>query len=168
MGEIEKEKDMSEIKFSDGIPNRRENYNAIVCPEALLDKKCGECYRDWEKRDGKNEQGFHCSMQNYKKDILPTDKACVHWWDKEEHERVENARQEDTESRRKELWDIYSKKEPIKLPIENDGYGMILMCPICGEMPYSTEQCHWCGQRFIQDKKIEEYNAPNETDYLRN
>lgn len=154
---------MSEIKFSDGIPNRKEDYNAIVYPEALLDKKCGGCVR-CEKRDRENEQGFHCSMQNYKKDILPTDKACIHWWDKEEHERVENARQEDTENRRKELWDIYSKKEPIKLPIENDGYGMIPMCPICGEMPYSTEQCHWCGQRFIQDKEIEEYNTPNETE----
>ena len=33
---------MSEIEFSDGIPNRKENYNAIVYPEALLDKKFGK------------------------------------------------------------------------------------------------------------------------------
>ena len=26
-------------------------------------------------------------------------------------------------------------------------------CPHCGEMPYSTEQCVFCGQRFVQDKK---------------
>lgn len=37
---------------------------------------------------------------------------------------------------------------------------MIPECPICGEMPYSTEQCHWCGQRFIQDKEVEEYKKP--------
>lgn len=24
-------------------------------------------------------------------------------------------------------------------------------CPHCGEMPYSTEQCVFCGQRFVQD-----------------
>jgi hypothetical protein len=22
------------------------------------------------------------------------------------------------------------------------------VCPICGEMPYSVEQCVFCGQRF--------------------
>ena len=33
-------------------------------------------------------------------------------------------------------------------------------CEICGGMPYSTEQCHWCGQRFVQDKEIEEYAKP--------
>lgn len=59
---------------------------------------------------------------------------------------------QDEENRRKELWNIYSKREPINLPIVNDGYGIIPECPICGEMPYSTKQCHWCGQRFIQDK----------------
>ena len=24
-------------------------------------------------------------------------------------------------------------------------------CPYCGEMPYSLEQCQFCGQRFIQE-----------------
>ena len=48
----------------------------------------------------------------------------------------------------------------MKLPIVDDGYGMIPMCPVCGEMPYSTEQCHWCGQRFIQDEEVEEYGTP--------
>ena len=67
---------------------------------------------------------------------------------------------QDEENRRKELWNIYSKREPIKLPIVNDGYGMIPECPICGEMPYSTEQCHWCGQRFIQDEEVKEYAKP--------
>lgn len=67
---------------------------------------------------------------------------------------------QDEENRRKELWNIYSKREPIKLPIINDGYGIIPECPICGEIPYSTKQCHWCGQRFIQDKEVEEYEKP--------
>ena len=37
---------------------------------------------------------------------------------------------------------------------------MIPECPICGEMPYSTEQCYWCGQRFVQDEEVEEYATP--------
>jgi hypothetical protein len=45
---------MSEIKFSDGIPDRIENYNAMVYPEALLDKKCGGCVR-CEKRDRESQ-----------------------------------------------------------------------------------------------------------------
>lgn len=40
------------------------------------------------------------------------------------------------------------------------GYKKIPECPICGEMPYSTEQCYWCGQRFVQDEEVEEYATP--------
>ena len=49
----------------------------------------------------------------------------------------------------KSAWDI-SRMQLISIP----------ECPICGEMPYSTEQCHWCGQRFVQDEEIEEYAKP--------
>lgn len=141
---------MSEIKFSDGIEKIKEDYNKIIYPEELLDKKCAGCVR-CEKRNsyGRKKYGYHCMMQNYDIDIDPTDKACVHWWNKEEHERIERLNDEAQENRRKELWKIYAKKDPIKLPIVNDGYGMIPECPICGEMPYSTEQCYWCGQRFV-------------------
>ena len=52
-------------------------------------------------------------MQNYDIDIDPTDKACVHWWNKEEHERIERQNDEAQENRRKELWKIYAKKDPI-------------------------------------------------------
>lgn len=31
---------MSEIKFSDGIEKIKEDYNKIIYPEELLDKKC--------------------------------------------------------------------------------------------------------------------------------
>ena len=152
---------MSEIKFSYGIEKIKEDYNKIIYPEELLDKKCAGCVR-CEKRNsyGRKKYGYHCMMQNYDIDIDPTDKACVHWWNKEEHERIERLNDEAQENRRKELWKIYAKKDPIKLPIVNDGYGMIPECPICGEMPYSTEQCYWCGQRFVQDEEVEEYATP--------
>lgn len=152
------------IKFEDGIPNREErrNHNEIfIYPEELLDKKCGGCRR-CEKRDGHGtkKDGYHCCMRNYNIDITPDDKACVDYWDKEEHDRIERLREEDQEKRREELWSIFATKEPVKLPIQNDGYGRIPICPVCGEMPYSTEQCHWCGQRFIQDDEVEEYAEP--------
>ncbi len=149
---------MSEIRFSD-YEKPTENYNEIIYPESLLDKKCGGCVRcELRKHPYKGKSGgYHCCIQSYDTDIFPMDKACVHYWDKENHERIKQLQAEAEENRRKELWAAYSGREPVKLPIINDGYGMIPECPVCGEMPYSTEQCHWCGQKFIQDDDIKEY-----------
>ncbi len=38
-------------------------------------------------------------------------------------------------------------------------------CPRCGEMPYSTYQCVFCGQRFIHDEKIEEFEKPSKIEH---
>ena len=149
---------MSVLNFSDGIPEQN-HPGRIIYPETLLDKKCGGCVR-CEKRDIGSKGGWHCCMQKYDIDITPDDKACVNWWDKAEQERMDREHDEAVEKRREELWAIYAPRKPINLPIVFDGYGHIPQCPICGEMPYSTEQCHWCGQRFIQDKEIEEYTKP--------
>lgn len=151
--------------FSRGIPKREERRNhneTFIYPEELIDKKCGGCVR-CEPRDGHDsgkKDGWHCCMRNYQIDIAPEHKACVSYWDKAEHDRVVKQRDQDTENRRNELWAIYSKAEPIKLPIVNVGYGRIPKCPVCGEMPYDTEQCHWCGQRFVQDDEVTEYSKP--------
>lgn len=151
--------------FSRGIPERKERENSgetFIYPEELIDKKCGECVR-CEPRDGhgrEKKDGYHCCMRDYDIDITPEHKACVDYWDRKEHERIECLKNQDQENRRDELWAIYAEKEPIALPIVNDGYGYIPKCPICGEMPYSTEQCHWCGQRFIQDEETTEYGTP--------
>ena len=68
---------MSEIRFSDGIPDRREELPKIIYPEELLDKKCGGCVRcGLRKRQYKGKiGGYHCSMQEYEKDIYPEDPA---------------------------------------------------------------------------------------------
>lgn len=153
--------------FAQGIPERKERNNndeVFIYPEELLDKKCGGCVRceprdDHAKGRGKTE-GYHCCMRNWDIDVHPDGKACVSYWDKAEHKRVEQLKAQDTENRRDELWAIYADKDPIELPIVNDGYGMIPKCPVCGEMPYSTEQCHWCGQRFIQSEEVVEYSKP--------
>lgn len=153
--------------FSEGIPERHERKNhdeTFIYPEELMDKTCGGCVR-CEPRDDHTKgraktDGWHCCMRAWDIDVSPDHKACVDYWDKAEHIRVKVQKNKDTENRRDELWAIYAEKEPIKLPIVNDGYGRIPMCPVCGEMPYSTEQCHWCGQRFIQDEEVKEYSEP--------
>ena len=44
-----------------------------------------------------------------------------------------------------------------------DGRGMGWpVCPACGEMPYSTIRCLFCGQQFIQDRRVQKYNEPPE------
>lgn len=152
----------AEVCFDDGIPECKERYmnrDIFRYPEELIDKKCGGCVR-CEKRDHGKKKGYHCSMRDWNIDIHPEDKACTEYWDREEHEAVELQHQADIENRRQELWSIYAKRDPIKLPIVYDGYGNIPECPVCGDMPYDTEQCHWCGQRFIQDEDIKEYNEP--------
>lgn len=153
--------------FSDGLKHIDEFSidRKMTYPEELLDKKCGGCVR-CEKCDhvykGVPAKGWHCTCQPYERDITPDDKACTYYWDKAKHEEIERKNEEYTEERRAELWAIYAEKEPVKLPIVFDGYGNIPKCPVCGEMPYSTEQCHWCGQRFVQDEEVEEYNTPDE------
>lgn len=156
-----KMKPMQEVWFGDYEVPEEQFGCGTTYPQDIIGKTCGECVR-CEKRDRTGETGYHCCGQPYVKDILPTDKACCSFWDRTEHERIERLKDEAQENRRKELWAIYAEREPIKLPIVHDGYGRIPECPICGEMPYSTEQCHWCGQRFIQDKDTEDYNKPDE------
>lgn len=54
------------------------------------------------------------------------------------------------------------KKPPIKIGWECEYDGSVFpQCPACGEMPYSTERCTFCGQRFIQDdSQLQEYTKP--------
>jgi len=57
---------MSKIKFSDGIPERKERYmnnDIFRYPEELLDKKCGGCVR-CQLRDHGDKGGYHCTMRN--------------------------------------------------------------------------------------------------------
>lgn len=125
------------------------------------DYKCGGCCR-FEERDMRpDETGYHCTMQDYHHDVIPDEEACFWYWDRAEQERIDHAEAEEREAERLRKWSIYAEKPPVKLPIVYDGYGYMPMCPVCGDMPYSTEQCHWCGQRFLQDEEVEEYNIPS-------
>lgn len=148
---------MSEIRFSDGLPERPVIAGTDKTLDELVGKVCGRCIRCAE-RDRQGETGWHCWRKSYWRDISPDDKACYEYWDKDEQNELDRLRDDEQENRRKELWAIYSKRDPVNLPIVNDGFGWIPKCPVCGEMPYSTTQCHWCGQRFLQDEVVEEYN----------
>lgn len=131
-----------------------------------MSKKCAGCVR-FEERDRPGEEGtYHCCRQDYKIDKFPDDNACELYWDRAEYEAEEKRLADEQEKKRQEMWAIYADKPPVKLPIVFDGYGVIPECPVCHEMPYSTEQCHWCGQHFIQDEEIEEYNKPDITEEI--
>lgn len=162
-----------EVDFAAGVPERTERRNSgevFIYPEELIGKTCGGCVRFTSNNDGYNHgdcdpDGFHCSMRGWQLPIHVEDRACVDYWDNAEHERSEREHEEAVEKRRQELWDIYSLRDPVKLPIADDGYGRVPKCPTCGEMPYDLEQCHWCGQLFIQDEEVTEYGTPKLIDY---
>ena len=153
-----------EVNFNEGLPEREKHWQKRIYPEELLDKKCGGCRR-FQPRDHGDKGGYHCCGQDWNIDVFPDDKACVSYWDRAEQEEQDRLHQEDVEKRRQELWAIYAERDPVKLPIKYDGYGNIPTCPVCGELPYSTEQCHWCGQRFIQDEEVEDYSKPWTEEY---
>ena len=64
------------------------------------------------------------------------------------------------ESNHKDVFsDVNALKEPKYLSWEwgysldeNDEDERVPICPSCGEMPYSFEQCVFCGQRFIHTR----------------
>lgn len=126
----------------------------------IAGKHCGGCVRCKERTRFKGDSGYHCTMKNYRIDIDPEADACYWYWDREEQEMIDRKRAEAKEARRKELWAIYADKPPVRLPIVFDGFGNIPECPVCHEIPYSLEQCHWCGQRFIRDEAVERYSTP--------
>lgn len=49
--------------------------------------------------------------------------------------------------------------EPVVLEWESSVYGdaEYPVCPSCGEMPYSTKRCFFCGQKFVLDEKLNEF-----------
>ena len=54
------------------------------------------------------------------------------------------------------------KNNAVFIGWESSMFGTFPYCPSCGEMPYSTERCIFCGQKFIPDEAIAEYNKPLE------
>ncbi len=57
------------------------------------------------------------------------------------------------------------KEPPLPLEWEPDATGRGMgwpVCPACGEMPYSTVRCLFCGQQFVEDEAVRKYNEPPE------
>lgn len=145
----------------------------------MMKHKCGNCFRcieDWKdaKKKGFQPQG---NMMNYSQkpragiDVVCTNadttgevtagrEACRYW----EHRLIWNFK----------IWwkwgFTYSIKRwfeaHIRVPLGGlrkpvplgwqDGYGgKEPVCPHCGEMPYSYEQCVFCGQRFKTREETE-------------
>ena len=47
------------------------------------------------------------------------------------------------------------RKAPVRVGWEESYGGMWPVCPSCGEMPYSTDRCVFCGQKFIREDNME-------------
>ncbi len=77
---------------------------------------------------------------------------------------------DDSEKRRTALWAVNAVKEPVPLAWEELGYSvfdndddMVPICPVCREMPYSFDQCTFCGQRFIHSRHLDIDTHPHIT-----
>ncbi len=153
-------------------------------------KSCFRCQEDWRdaKAKGLKPQRpkplysakprpgikLHCTGVMVEREITPNAKACKNW----EHRAAWNTklRMREIKSRARRIIDICIRvpigglRKPIRLMWNDvcDGATDKIIrnaepkCPHCGEMPYSTVQCVFCGQRFIQDEAIAEYNKPPE------
>ena len=93
---------MSEIRFSDGLPERPVIAGTDKTPDELVGKVCGRCIRCAE-RDRPGETGWHCWRKSYWHDISPDDKACDEYWDKDEQNELDRLRDDEQENRRKSL-----------------------------------------------------------------
>lgn len=58
------------------------------------------------------------------------------------------------------------RKPPVPIEWERDYGGVIPVCPVCGEMPYSLERCIFCGQKFIKDDRALELEKPLEVEHM--
>lgn len=143
------------MRFSDGLSDRKPVWASAG---EYWNHTCGECVRCTPNFRG--EPGYHCSNCGMTDPITPDRKACEIFWDKAAQDEADRQHEAEIEQRRKLLWAVYAEKPPVKLRFEDDYGGTIPMCPVCGEMPYSTKQCYWCGQRYVQDSEVEAYCDP--------
>lgn len=146
-----------ENKFSDGLPRRQVTYR--VDADLLQGKTCKTCSRciNLYEHGG---AGYIC--RSWQEGQGPDSPACRRYEGREWVEDQEHLHEKEVAIRQMQLWSIYAKKPPRKLPIVFDGYGKVPLCPVCGKMPVKTDQCHWCGQRFIRDEELEEYLKQDE------
>lgn len=153
-------------------------------------KSCFRCIEDWRDARAKGLKSQHskplyskkprrgvkvkCTNIRMEQEITPNSKACHNWG----HRAVWNAKLRigEIKSRAGRIFDVFIRapigtlRKPARL-IWGDDYDSLTdkiirnavpICPHCGEMPYSTRQCVFCGQRFIQDEAVAEYNKPPE------
>ena len=59
------------------------------------------------------------------------------------------------------------KNAPVKIGWQESYGGRWPVCSSCGEMPYSTKRCLFCGQKFDQDdERLKEYLKPTVTERM--
>lgn len=134
-----------------------------VPAQAFIQKNCWIkmwwlCEMSVKKKEGRNRLSLHDTAVHQRH--FTRRQSLCHLLGQRRGKKVQSVKGTGRRKPQKRTLEYLFKARADKTPNHNDGYGMIPECPICGEMPYSTKQCHWCGQRFIQDKEVEEYEKP--------
>ena len=60
------------------------------------------------------------------------------------------------------------KNAPVSLIWVQDYDGSTFpKCPSCGEMPYDLHTCFFCGQKFLGDETVDEWEKPPEVEAIQ-
>ena len=137
--------------------------------------RCRSCFRFeaieddtggfWKfRRKPKPGRKTHCWAHDYKINWDGSQSACEYWearlwWNLEEYKKYAkyHARRWWYEHVRRHIGGL-RKPVPLRWVDYYDGMRDEIIpageprCPYCGEMPYSTTQCQFCGQRFVGEK----------------
>ena len=124
---------------------------------------CVGCVRCHKKYDGT----YYCQMIGMG-EISPNEKHCEENWDSALFEKSRKDYEDHQEAERIAQIEANKDKPPVEIgwgveyDYVTDSGVMVPECPVCHEMPYSLEECYFCGTKFIQDDPaLIEYKAAN-------
>ena len=130
------------------------------------DVTCAGCVR-FHERNMQGEKESYCTMYG-KGPVSANDKHCDQYWDRELYERARDEYEQRKEEERLARIEANKDKPPVEIgwgaeyDYVTDSAVMVPECPVCHEMPYSLEECYFCGTKFIQDDPaLIEYKANN-------
>lgn len=120
---------------------------------------CGGCTR-FRENSGFPSQKYNCICHKREdNEVFADAKACDIYLDKIQCDKEEEERKLRELERRAILHEETKNNPPVKLefsPSYDFHTDNIIergepKCPYCGEMPYSLEECVFCGTKFLQD-----------------
>ena len=139
---------------------------------------CKECVRF---RGNKNSpQRYNCSSHEREdSEVTETSPACSLYWDNEEYKAEKKREEEERAEKIRKLHEETKNNPPVKLQfVSSYDYRTDKIiplsepeCPYCGEMPYSLEECVFCGTKFLQEDadlvKYKEINTGKKQEIMK-